>query len=741
MNNSGENPQEANFRSRIFRHFVDIHRLQSHFNHLVNNTEESSRSNVDLQRIPSQLRNLSRELSGTENREAYLLESTDEENQSYEGDPEFVYYSEGDANQSRNDDMSIEDEFQMRERTLLRSAAAAQNTSAAAAAAAAAATAAAANSAVANVVAPLQTGIPLRRQNAIRIRSILNNDEETEEQTGNPSNNNNKLVKDLLESEASQLQKEIDALLQDLKHAGRFKDKSQLFDRSFSSVSRTSSTFFPCFAELTQIADGVGADVDGMMDTALRNKYTRRPSKKGNSPSSSSSFSHSSLPPPPPPVNSKRRASNAIEHESKKQKLATSSNPSTDAYVHDARCFNNPYSESDMDAIATGGSNINFRAGSSYVLHIDGLKSNASQCEDHEKYLLQFSEVGSEIAGEFKIMMNGGKVDGVIPKLYRFADFICGMSNPRYMAKHKQLNRKLNFLEVLMKNSKLDHLDPRVCFLSVPFSGGNIDFKTRDIRFQDHEKGKNSSSRVNTSRVNLQLSEWMKINPFFQFKKVFFCHFLASLNEDLKGFSNTQVKRARKSEALHLTREFKANLLELTKDFDFGQDSKIFQTTGISGRFGSKHSELFLDDWERNLSHKLVQSLTREDHSTIFNIQLNYSLFTLEVDVSAFADSFIRFILTHTSQESRIMFEREIESLSRDESDDEEKVRATLICSITKNSGKLEIHNTFPAIYGKHALSMRSRSARMDECPFKTRKTQGKMTGRVTRQWPVCESI
>lgn len=55
--------EESSFRARILRHFNDINRLQNHFNRLVNREGGNHQANLELNNIPTQLRNLSRELS------------------------------------------------------------------------------------------------------------------------------------------------------------------------------------------------------------------------------------------------------------------------------------------------------------------------------------------------------------------------------------------------------------------------------------------------------------------------------------------------------------------------------------------------------------------------------------------------------------------------------------------------------------------------------------------------------
>lgn len=87
-NDHAINEPDAHFRSRILRHFSDMHRLQNHFNELINAREQRNTLDHELaiNTIPVQLRNLSRELTRNDNREAYYIETTDEDDQSFQED-------------------------------------------------------------------------------------------------------------------------------------------------------------------------------------------------------------------------------------------------------------------------------------------------------------------------------------------------------------------------------------------------------------------------------------------------------------------------------------------------------------------------------------------------------------------------------------------------------------------------------------------------------------------------------
>ncbi|KAG5416780.1 hypothetical protein I9W82_005510 [Candida metapsilosis] len=642
---------ETLFRARILRHFSDINRLQNHFNRLVNR-DGSSNTSLELNNIPLPLRNLSRELSHSRRREAYFVESSGEEDD--EGDQSFHY--EDDANTGleyySNDD-NIEDEssdndvealgslmeeadagFEPNQRLLLRTARSPQ----------------------------VSQGIPLRRQNAIRIRSMLNeeNNQEEDKRGGDSTSCES------LEKEAESLQKEIHSILKTIE---KTRKESFLFP---TNLHKPFSVRY--FASLKNHMQGCSLDGkcgDLMMDEFLWKRVNKM------------LFLEKILPPPPPPSTKKRTISEKGPSKYKRQKTNHRVEKNSNDFSIPPGY---PYLNIDKHKLLDGLCSSCFQSGSHYRASLDSC-SGPNFCD------IKFTNVGSNVEGVFCLEPEGNNLESLLLKLQNFAKFFCGMSNDAcQLPDNEILIRKLNVLDRLSVDDKVHFNKLNVCSKLVPFGGRVVDFKTNDLRFLNSEKP--HSARFKSNKVKVQLTEWMKINPFIQFKQTFFHDFLQHLDQDLKHFSEIKSRKSRKTEALHLTKVFKSSIPEITKNYFSPVSDKIGKRRIRGG------NDIFIEDWERNLVSKLVDIITKEDCDTLINLQLNYTLFTLEVDISKYLDTFINTILDHGEGEYIESYRKVYNNILKDETED---IKAILLCSINKKTGKLEIHNTFPHLrHGRH---------------------------------------
>ncbi|KAI5966757.1 uncharacterized protein KGF55_000166 [Candida pseudojiufengensis] len=662
--NSQEAVLEANFRSRILRHFSEIHRLQNHFNTLVNSSESNTRDttmeelpNNELNSLPTQLRNLSRELSRSRNREAYSVDSTEEDDQSFqfedENEQELIYYSDDDhsgeettaAADSNVVDETTRNEIRSNERLLLTSARNLQN-----------------------ATTPLISGVPLRRQNAIRIKSILRKDDGAEEQEEEESKKlNDKLVNDYLDSEAQILEGEIKTVLDSFESA---KATTSLFpQRNFGNFQ---SAFFSSFNIL--LPPDPSHDTYNITES-LDEFLWKRNNKL--------LFIDPKIPAPPTASSSKKRVKETKPTNTKRQKLsATKDEPIIQT---EREIYNYPYHKLDKNQIMDGLPTNEFQSGSSYSLQLKSPGFNT--------FKLSLINIEPKIHATIGADPEGS-LETLFLKLHNFTKFLCGMpANSYQLPRNAMLIRKLNVLDRLSIDDNIIYSKSKpIRTFYIPCDGTKVDFKNNDLRFMKSEKL--VSSRFNVSKIRLQLLEWMKINPFIQFKENFLFNFLQNLHQDLHNFKSIKVKRSRKSEAIHLTREFKSNFPEIAKDFN---NIKIsypqFFKNDENKRKKRYHAEMFLEDWKSSLAFKLSDLLTAENCSTIINVQLNYILFTLDINISQFLNSFINLIFHHCENQEYIENYRKIyNNILRDEKED---LSCTLLCSIHKTSGRLDIHNTF----------------------------------------------
>ncbi|KAI5948787.1 hypothetical protein KGF57_005185 [Candida theae] len=635
-----ETNEENLFRARILSHFNDIHRLQNHFNRLVN--RDGSHTSLTLNNIPSQLRNFSRELSRSRRREAYLVETSgedeDEDDQSFHyDDAGLVYYSDEDINNedemSENDEEALESlmegtTFVPNERLLLTTARSPQENR--------------------------PTSVPLRRQNAIRIRSMLN-----EEDGLGAAKHQVPKAYTQLDTEAKLLQREIHLVLETM------------------SSKRKSSPLFPTdihnpfsiryFASLKNHMQGSSLDgnknADQMMDEFLWKRIHKM------------LFLERALPAPPV---SKKRAKSEKGPSYKRQKTNQ-----VESKAGDLSIPSYPYLGIDKSVLVDGLQSSYFQSGSNY--HVSLGCSEPNSCD------MKVVSVTSGVEGVFNLEPEGN-LESLLLKMHNFAKFFCGMSNNSYqLPQNKILIRKLNVLDRISVDDNVCFKKLQVNAVHIPFEGRVVDFRNNDLRFLSSERP--LSARFSSNKVKVQLCEWMKINPFVQFRETFFYNFLQHLDQDLAKFPDIQIRKSKKTEALHLTREFKSNLPEITKYFAPASEK-------VDKRRSRRHNDIFVEDWERNLSLKLAEIVTREDCHTLINLQLNYALFTLEVDISKYLDTFINTILDHGEGKYIDNYRKVYNNILKDET---ENTKANLLCSVNKKTGKLEIHNTFSHLHYRHA--------------------------------------
>lgn len=641
--------EESSFRARILRHFNDINRLQNHFNRLVNREGGNHQANLELNNIPTQLRNLSRELSRSGRREAYFVESSEEEDEDdddqsfhYEEDANagLVYYSDEDNNE---DDMSENDEdvsgllmdeagivVQPNERLLLTTARSPQTAR--------------------------TSSVPLRRQNAIRIRSMLNaEDSEGTKRSG---------LKEVLDLEAKLLQKEIHSLLETIE---RTRKESPLFPNNLHKPF--SIRYFASLKNHMQgcLLDG-NKSADQMMDEFLWKRVNKM------------LFLKKKLPLPPASKKRSKREEGPSCKRQKKNHVEANDSVELGIALY-------PYFYFDKNILVDGLHSSYFQSGSNYRISLDCSESNS--CD------IKFVNVNSGVDGIFNIDSECS-LESLLLKLHNFAKFFCGMSNNSYqLPKSKILIRKLNVLDRISVDDNIIFKKLSVNSILVPFEGRVVDFKTNDLRFLNLEKP--LSARFDSNKVKVQLSEWMKINPFVQFRETFFHNFLQHLDQDLAKFSDIEIRKSKKTEALHLTKEFKSNLSEITKYFGYLKNASVSEK--LEKQRCRRHNDIFVEDWERNLALKLAEVVTKDDCDTLITLQLNYALFTIEVDISKYLDTFINTILAHTEGEYVDNYRKVYNNILKD---DTESTKAILLCSINKRTGRLEIHNTFSHLHHRH---------------------------------------
>ncbi|KAK6458923.1 uncharacterized protein RJT20DRAFT_10470 [Scheffersomyces xylosifermentans] len=584
----------------------------------------------------------------------------------------------------------------------------------------------------------IDSGIPLRRQNAIRIRPRSSQEESETNLQGSTTEANKKRktsdrIKELLNHEARVLQRDISKILRGIKAMKNFHGESPLFTRSAEDNNRNFSNLF--FSKLSAYpSEDVFPNLEIFMDKYLlkrrhnwlwlesngsANTVTTKGIKRKSRRNSCATSSRSSPSSPISTTNKhKRQKVKAVEDE-EAARYSKGKSTSGTKYEHNIRI-----SRAEKESIMNVQFCSTFQSGSCFKLSASGGRDE--DCD------LVFSNVDYEnkkVFGLFNIHHAGGGPLIYLLRLERFAHYLCGFNvHSNYLPKNPNLLRKLNLLDRLDKDERVKTFTNKSVLTSssmnVPFEGNIIDFKINDLRFLSNPKPadnmvfrNSSASKLKSTRIRLQLSEWMRLQPFVQFKESYFLAFLSELNKNLLRFSRSKVPRMQKSEALHMTKEFRSNIYELTKDFPWDEDAAIpvLEEQRAARQFGARnYRDFFLEDWERTLAHRLSEQLTRDDSASLVNIQLNYILFTMKIDISAYLDNFIKFYFENSIMEQNVKeaYQKVIDQISEDEKYQNltESQSTTLICSLNRKTGELEIHNTLPYLQYKDVLSKRSLS-------------------------------
>lgn len=310
---------------------------------------------------------------------------------------------------------------------------------------------------------------------------------------------------------------------------------------------------------------------------------------------------------------------------------------------------------------------------------------------------MAFSSVNYEKKKVMGVFTLYGQLDEVL-------EYIMGSTGSLNLPRDRALIRRMRLAEKVVaavKDSGRDDVDSPFLF---PFSGSIIDFQHNDLRFLRHIRmSKNVPirnlhlARTKTARARLQLQEWMKVNPFKQFRDVYLMKTLTKLRRNLCNFDN--VSLAVQEDTLDMARGLRKHLdviaggLEprLTK---FNESEEHRETWhDVWQEHSLNHESPFVQEWDKKLSDKLAEFLMCEEHC-LLNVQLNYVLFTAKVDTVDFLDAYIQHHLLLLPLNKRDEFFK----ILNKEQETSRVLRASresvMVCSINRKTGALELNNT-----------------------------------------------
>lgn len=304
--------------------------------------------------------------------------------------------------------------------------------------------------------------------------------------------------------------------------------------------------------------------------------------------------------------------------------------------------------------------------------------------------------------------------------LNKFVNFFAGFKDNKNIPRDKSIFYKLQFLKFLDQdleksgfNSKEDTLK-----FTFPFEGALIDFKNNDLRFfPQSPKDRNSSfhlssspssshyheSKVKSQEVRFQLLQWFNVEPFNQCTVMFFFNHLLCIARFLKNFGRLSIKV--KEQNFAFFDDLRSNINYLTNQFHFLKNLKPnenpitkFTENSIPSVINSGSDSRFVLDWEKRLSDKFADFLTCNEHC-LLNVQLNFILFTIKFNLSDFLTEYLKYRLSLLPPDLHGKYTELFKKFTKkDAINNHSKFNCTLLCSLNRKTGSVQIFNPLSSI-------------------------------------------
>lgn len=310
-----------------------------------------------------------------------------------------------------------------------------------------------------------------------------------------------------------------------------------------------------------------------------------------------------------------------------------------------------------------------------------------------------------------------------VDQLQLFQRFLCGPCQiPKAMARLLTVTRKLAVISKLLVHPKVKQaLTKHGSQLQIPILGRIVDFKHHDLRFlptlaRDSRLRYKTFhlARIKSNMVKMQMLEWMHVEPFVQFKELYFLTTIAETCHALQHFETVHEAHdvVRRAEGL------RGSVNELVSTLSFCRDVDLDETPlGRRTTTNSYHVEFF-KQWNRGLAEVLCDQLTTTNAlTTLINLNLNYILFTLDVDISTYCDRVLEAVVAAGAKsgcDDVVECYRDVyRQIVADECHYEATggrypsfglryhtrqpvTQAVLLCLLNRKTGEVQFHNTLP---------------------------------------------
>lgn len=291
-----------------------------------------------------------------------------------------------------------------------------------------------------------------------------------------------------------------------------------------------------------------------------------------------------------------------------------------------------------------------------------------------------------------------------------FLSFLC--VGPRYIRQYSRAGRILQLKLELLSQAYFSHKSFREGYedsskstkndFRILFAGDSVDFNKNDLRFLRCSPSEDDlvSNRTRNERVALELNEWLRIRPFHNYREAFFMNYVHFAEKSLSNFD--KLPKDQRESCLELCQTLRDLAFILSKDFQSFNQANVSILKQASGDIpsqtglfsGPRHKiSAFSSAWGTKQYEKLCEYVTCRD-TCLLNLQLNYSLFTIRVDLSATIDMAFSQMMDLVPPEHRKPALVKHYAALMKESLPMEVKETVLLCSVNRKTGGLEMQNT-----------------------------------------------
>lgn len=234
-----------------------------------------------------------------------------------------------------------------------------------------------------------------------------------------------------------------------------------------------------------------------------------------------------------------------------------------------------------------------------------------------------------------------------------------------------------------------------------PVSGTIVDFKKNDLRFlRNTYPGVRRAHHVFQSPgkdTEFELLQWLRIPPFFNFAESKFYKTIETVERYL--FKSMQKSQDVDKSNLKYVQGFRKLIHEISKGYCYlkGTDIPFESNEGECRRIDSRfRKSAFFTLWETKHAEEFCEHILK-NRNDLTNVQLNFVLFTLELDVTKVLDTLFWKVLEHIPNKLDRQKYEKFYTDAREPNNSALSGKAVFVCSVNRKNGELHIHNTRPS--------------------------------------------